>query len=143
MNRIATKDVALSNGFTIRKGERVLVDGSNMSKLQCYENPEDFDINRFSNLHEGLDFDSSSLFVSTSSEHLGFGHGIHACPGRFFVAREIKIALCHLVLSYDWKLAPNSDVAPRVLGLATVANPDLKLVFRRQNIELDLASLSL
>jgi cytochrome P450 len=42
-------------------------------------------------------------FVSTSPEHMAFGFGKHSCPGRFFAAIEVKIALCHILLKYDFK----------------------------------------
>ncbi|KAG8162889.1 hypothetical protein KVR01_007367 [Diaporthe batatas] len=41
--------------------------------------------------------------VTTSVEHYGFGHGRHACPGRFFVAHELKMLVAYLLLNYDLK----------------------------------------
>ncbi|KAJ7660426.1 hypothetical protein B0H17DRAFT_832480, partial [Mycena rosella] len=41
--------------------------------------------------------------VSTGTDHLPFGTGKHACPGRFFAATELKAMLAHLVLNYDVK----------------------------------------
>ncbi|KAM3500888.1 hypothetical protein MY11210_009451, partial [Beauveria gryllotalpidicola] len=142
MNRIATQDVTLSNGFTIPKGRLVYVDSTSSANAEIYDAPEFFDAYRFSNLRERLDFASKALFVSTSGVHLGFGHGDHACPGRFLAAREIKIALCHLLLKYDWKLAGKSDVTPHVLGTAYVDNPDLSLLFRRREEELEIESVA-
>ncbi|KAK2059529.1 cytochrome P450 [Colletotrichum caudatum] len=51
-------------------------------------------------------FNPQAQLVSRSPQHLGFGHGPHACPGRFFAANEITVALAHLLMKYDWKLAP-------------------------------------
>ena len=42
--------------------------------------------------------------VTTGLDHLPFGHGRHGCPGRFFVAHELKMALAYLLLNYDFKL---------------------------------------
>ncbi len=39
--------------------------------------------------------------VSTSVEYQSFGHGRHACPGRFFAANELKLLLAYMVLNYD------------------------------------------
>lgn len=40
--------------------------------------------------------------VTTGSDiFLGFGHGKHSCPGRFFAAHEMKLMLAHLVQHYD------------------------------------------
>ncbi len=47
---------------------------------------------------------TTAHLVSTSVDHVGFGHGQQACPGRFFAASEIKIVFVYLLLSYDWKL---------------------------------------
>ncbi|KAK7731801.1 hypothetical protein SLS53_008622 [Cytospora paraplurivora] len=41
--------------------------------------------------------------VTTSVEHCGFGHGRHACPGRFFVAHELKMLISYLLLNYEFK----------------------------------------
>ncbi|KAJ8123110.1 hypothetical protein ONZ43_g860 [Nemania bipapillata] len=32
---------------------------------------------------------------------LGFGFGLHACPGRFFALNELKIFIATMVLNYD------------------------------------------
>ncbi|KAH6842975.1 cytochrome P450 [Chaetomium sp. MPI-CAGE-AT-0009] len=41
--------------------------------------------------------------VTTSPEYLPFSHGRHACPGRFFVAHELKMVLAYLLQNYDIK----------------------------------------
>lgn len=41
--------------------------------------------------------------VTTSDRHLAFGHGRHACPGRFFVSPELKMIFAYLILNYDFK----------------------------------------
>ncbi|OAL04297.1 cytochrome P450 [Phaeosphaeriaceae sp. SRC1lsM3a] len=41
--------------------------------------------------------------VTTSDRHLPFGHGRHACPGRFFVSHELKMIFAYLILNYDFK----------------------------------------
>ncbi|KAF2442776.1 cytochrome P450 [Karstenula rhodostoma CBS 690.94] len=44
-----------------------------------------------------------SGMVTTSPAHQAFGHGRHACPGRFFVAHELKIMFAHLFMNYELK----------------------------------------
>jgi len=34
---------------------------------------------------------------------LNFGHGNHACPGRFFASNEIKVVLIELLKSWDFR----------------------------------------
>ena len=42
-------------------------------------------------------------FVSTSPIFHPFGHGRHACPGRFFAAHELKLMLAYMVTHYDFE----------------------------------------
>lgn len=41
--------------------------------------------------------------VTTSDTFLSFGHGRHACPGRFFAATEMKLLLAYIAMNYDVK----------------------------------------
>ncbi|KEY72636.1 hypothetical protein S7711_06270 [Stachybotrys chartarum IBT 7711] len=53
---------------------------------------------------EGVEYvkRARNAFATTSAEHLAFGHGRNACPGRFFAANELKLLLGHLLLNYDF-----------------------------------------
>lgn len=142
MMRRATKDLTLSNGLKIPKGERVWVDTTHMLSEAVWENSAEFDPYRFTKLR-GTDKDHIAHFVSTSAEHVGFGHGQHACPGRFFAANELKILLCHIILKYDWKLPEGQSSDFFHFGLSLVPNQEMKiLVRRREDEELDLDSLA-
>ncbi|KAJ7607500.1 cytochrome P450 [Roridomyces roridus] len=75
-----------------------------------YDNADVFDGYRFSKLREAMqatEADSEKVFnrqiVSTGSDFLVFGHGKHACPGRFFAATELKAMLAHVLITYDVK----------------------------------------
>ncbi|RMJ16297.1 hypothetical protein CDV36_004058 [Fusarium kuroshium] len=59
--------------------------------------------------------------VTTSDAHLAFGHGRHACPGRFFVAHELKLIMAALLLNYDIKMIDQRP-KPQWLG-ATIIPP--------------------
>ncbi|KAI7784792.1 cytochrome p450 [Diaporthe eres] len=72
---------------------------------------------------------------------MGFGHGAHACPGRFFAANEVKIALAHLLMKYDWRLPEGHDPQDINVGSGVVVNPELRLLVRRRQEVLDLDSL--
>ncbi|KAJ4405924.1 hypothetical protein N0V82_010224 [Gnomoniopsis sp. IMI 355080] len=141
MRRGVVADAKLSDGFVIRKGERVILDSTNMWNAKYYDNPEKFDPYRFMRWREEGNENIAHL-VSTSDKHMGFGHGQHACPGRFFAANELKLALCHLVLKYEWKLPEGHNPQHLCLGSSMAANPSLRLLIRRRKEELDMASLS-
>ncbi|KAM0321757.1 hypothetical protein ACHAPQ_009277 [Fusarium lateritium] len=59
--------------------------------------------------------------VTTSDAHLAFGHGRHACPGRFFVAHELKLIIASLLLNYDIRLLEKRP-KPQWMG-ATIIPP--------------------
>lgn len=105
MSRVALEPVKLPDGSVLRKGQRCGVEISQMTDPTNYERPGEFDGHRFERMRGQPGLDSKAHLVSTGPAHLAFGHGQHACPGRFFAANEIKVALCHLLMKYDWKLA--------------------------------------
>lgn len=107
-----------------------------------YENPLEYDGYRWLRLRDDPTQEHLAHLVSTSDKHMGFGHGLHSCPGRFFAANEIKIGLCHLLLKYDWKLPENFGTPkPWFYGMAILPDPNATLMIKRRTPELDLASL--
>jgi len=81
-------------------------------------------------------------FVSTSPNHLVFGHGQHACPGRFFASNEIKIILCHILLKYNRRLIQGQP-PPKIYvhGWMLGADAASKLEIRRRREEIDIDNL--
>ncbi|KAH6625922.1 ent-kaurene oxidase [Boeremia exigua] len=142
LRRIALKDITLSDNTFIRKGERCMVDATGMLDPKLHPEPEKFDIYRFLRLREQPEFANKAQLVATSPEHLIFGHGMHACPGRFFAANEVKIALIHLILKYEWKLLPGiTSIKPVIMGVNLRVDPDSRLLYRRRKEEVNLESL--
>jgi len=139
MRRVATDDIQLSDGTVIRKGAMIAVSARNQRDPAIYKNPDQWDGYRFFNLRETPGMEHVGQLVSTSPDHLGFGHGVHACPGRFFAANEIKILLCHLLLRYDIKLAPGSQPQSRASGFHINSDPLAKVsIRRRQDVDLSV-----
>jgi cytochrome P450 len=98
-----------------------------------YPNPDKFDPYRFINLRQVPGYETVAQTVSPSPEHMGFGLGKHACPGRFFAINEVKIALCHILLKYDVELARDCTPSVRKYGLSLGADPSARLrVWRRR-----------
>ncbi|KAJ6545820.1 cytochrome P450 [Mycena vulgaris] len=107
-----------------------------------YNNPMTFDPFRFSRKleelaahgdDEGKHF--TEYMISTSPEHLAFGHKQHACPGRFFVAAELKTLLAHLVMRYDLR-AETEGVRPPDFAFGLVVLPSLSgNIFLRKRID--------
>ncbi|OJD10443.1 hypothetical protein AJ78_08551 [Emergomyces pasteurianus Ep9510] len=132
MRRLAEKDIELSDKTFLPKGELIVVACDKMWDADTYPNPNTFDPYRFLKLRETPGHETSAQLVSPSPEHLGFGFGKHACPGRFFAANEVKIALCHILLKYDFRLAEGYKAKTRSNGLSLAADPMAKISIRRR-----------
>lgn len=139
MARKAECNVKLSDGVVIPKGDIILVSCSKMWDPTIYPDPETFDPYRFLKLREGsMDKESVAQFVSPSPQHMGFGFGKHACPGRFFAAAELKVILCHVIMKYDFRLA--QGCTPQILrsGMRLSADPSARIAVRRRQEEITL-----
>lgn len=75
-------------------------------------------------------------FVSTSADHMGFGYGRQACPGRFFAAAQIKVAIVHLLLNYDWRFAGRQPQS--VIESEHIPDPEAEILCRRRTPEVEL-----
>jgi len=71
--------------------------------------------------------------ISTAADHLSFGTGKHACPGRFFAATELKAMMAHLVINYDVKAEVEGVRPPdTVFGTRISPNATGKVYFRKR-----------
>lgn len=86
------------------------------------------------------DEQSSAQLVSTGPDHLGFGYGSHACPGRFLAANEVKVILCHMLLKYEWKFVEICRPDVKISGTVLQSDPHAKISIRRRQEEILLWS---
>ncbi|KAK7751955.1 hypothetical protein SLS62_006098 [Diatrype stigma] len=142
MNRYVERDLELSDGTVLPKGARIAV-GGRYADPALYADPERFDAARFLRLREQAGQEHGWQFVTTAPAYLLFGHGQHACPGRFFASNEVKIALCHFLLKYDWRFVPGGGGRPqsRSLEASRGIDPAAKVQARRRTPEIDLDRL--
>ncbi|KAJ9262865.1 hypothetical protein DTO021C3_2979 [Paecilomyces variotii] len=107
--KVLTEGIKTEDGIELPKGAYISFLGR---PLQCdpeaFENPLEYDPFRFSRVREtapkdtkGKSITNHLSFVSTSPEHLPFGHGRHSCPGRFLVDFEVKMIVAYLLMNYD------------------------------------------
>ncbi|EXF82139.1 P450 monooxygenase [Colletotrichum fioriniae PJ7] len=105
MNRRVEEAMTLSDGTYLPKGTLITVATHNTRDPALWgPEPEKFDGHIFLRMREEPGQENRWQFVSTSPEFLAFGHGTHACPGRFFASNEMKIVLTHLIMNYDWRI---------------------------------------
>ncbi|KXJ90433.1 cytochrome P450 [Microdochium bolleyi] len=148
MPRIALAPVTIpGTNIVIPKGGRVSVSSLLHHDPAVYANPHEYNIHRFADMRDG-DSDAQSHLVSTGPASLGFGHGNHACPGRFFAANELKIALCYLLINYDWEIVKEDgkvDIRAEEIGFTANVNITAQVRYRKRTpdvMEVDLDALS-
>ncbi|KAI6469461.1 hypothetical protein MCOR17_003810 [Pyricularia oryzae] len=136
LNRKVMQNMTLSDGTRLPKGAIIMV-ASKLRDPKIYERPNEFDARRFLRLRD--DSNNANQYVSTSNEMFAFGHGRHACPGRFLASSELKVALAHMLLKYDWEL-DETDKMPKFFDNETahMTSPMVKLMIRRRKEEINL-----
>jgi cytochrome P450 len=72
--------------------------------------------------------------VATGADHLVYGYGTQACPGRFFAVHEAKVVLARILANYDFKLKDKAGPHPMLGadGILTKANPSTQFLFKRR-----------
>jgi cytochrome P450 len=104
-------------GLSLPYGSTVSVDAYGIMQDESkYSDAQKFDAFRFARQREQDDgsgsesgddkargtLQSKQLSCSSTSESfLAFGHGRHACPGRFLVAQELKLLLAYVSMHYE------------------------------------------
>ncbi|KAH9829890.1 cytochrome P450 [Rhodofomes roseus] len=98
--RFTLQDVLLSNGTPLSAGTLVTaVTRSTHLDDANFPDTATFDPTRFSSMSEEGS-KNRRCYVSTTPTDIGFGHGRHTCPGRFFAADDLKILLACVVIRY-------------------------------------------
>lgn len=141
MERLVIKDFTLPDGSVLRKGNRTVVSTSGMGDPEFYDNPETFDAHRYVRMRDDPERANLSHLVSTGPHHLGFGHGKHACPGRFFASNELKVLLCHFIMKYDFKLPEDYQSQNFPMGARIVIEPKSRVLVKARTPEIDLDNL--
>ncbi|KAJ3488342.1 hypothetical protein NLI96_g2932 [Meripilus lineatus] len=136
LTRKALTEVTLSDGTFIPAGTIcVAASGATHTDDENYPNALDFSPFRFSEMREKEGENIGHQFVTTASDYISFGHGRHACPGRFFAANELKAMMTYLVLTYDVKFGDEGVRPPnRWFGFSVTPCPDTPVLFRKRRI---------
>lgn len=131
MQRKAKNDFYLPDGTLIAKDQQIMVPVHRMWDDSIYPNAQEFVPDRFLKLRQTPGQEELHQCVSTSPDHMGFGYGVYACPGRFFAVNEIKIVLCHMLLKYDMRLVDGRP-PPQKHGVLFAANMLGRISIRRR-----------
>ncbi|CAK5271120.1 unnamed protein product [Mycena citricolor] len=135
----AENGITLPNGLVLPKNATVgiAMDGLHFDEAY-YERVHEFDPFRFSRAKEqaqGAEKPRVNEDLVTTSVHwLPFSHGIHACPGRFFAANNIKLILAHILLHYE--IEPFAARPPNMsIGDISVVPVKATMRIRRRNVK--------
>lgn len=94
--------MTLSDGFRLPVGAYICT----VVTSTIGRESEPFDGFRYSKKREdGGSRTTRDQYSSTDREHITFGHGRYACPGRFIAAVEIKAVLAAMLRRYDIRFA--------------------------------------
>ncbi|KAJ7086837.1 cytochrome P450 [Mycena belliarum] len=142
---VAKTGFTFSDGTTIPHGAYLTVPANAIhSNPDTYANPAVFDGFRSSRLRkEGAaaadpdDPTATAFFnrhmVSTAPDHVAFGHGRHACPGRFFAATELKAMLAHILINYDVEAEVDGVRPPdTIIGVMRMPSAKGKIMIRKR-----------
>ncbi|TKA77302.1 hypothetical protein B0A55_04341 [Friedmanniomyces simplex] len=125
--RYARTDFQFKDGTLIPRGYIVYGNIPVLHKILSEEDAQ-FDGFRSSRLaEEGGSGKKQPQFVSTGADYLNFGHGRHACPGRFFASAEVKLILASLILRYDMALIPGTKPMRLYVGMTKIPETKLKI----------------
>ncbi|KAH9219807.1 cytochrome P450 [Leptodontidium sp. 2 PMI_412] len=150
-NRVTTCDITLSTGHILPKGTRfgfaawAIHQSSTTPSFNPAQNPSskpvsEFDGLRYYNLRKIPGNENKHQFVTTSPDSLNFGHGNHACPGRFFASNEIKVVLIELLKSWEFRFKGDLEAKGGVerrpknvfRDVICVPNTEAEVEFRRR-----------
>ena len=123
-HRIVQKPLTLSDGLHLPAGTHICAASYSIAQdPNNIPNSQNFDGFRYYNLRKQPNEDNKHQFATTDKNHLHFGRGKYACPGRFFASAELKMIIAHLILRYDFKY-PEGQGRPANLNADEFLYPD-------------------
>lgn len=150
-DRIVKVPLKLSDGTVIPAGTHLAMPTEAMLHESSLlppggADPGKFDPLRFSRLREDRSQPWNAQrfqLAATEATSLPFGHGKHACPGRFFVSSEAKLILSHLLLMYDFRYPENKGRPENWLFSENIAlDPNARLMIKKRDNANGCAALS-
>ena len=136
MPRIVREPFTFSDGTYLPKGTYIGVPAHAIHLDESnYPNPTSFVPFRF--VDKAKESTGRKVdMTATHTDFLAFGHGRHACFGRFFAAMKVKLMLALTVMKYDVKL---EGPRPENMWVLTVCapNPKGEVLFRKRVADRD------
>lgn len=132
--RVAMEPLNLKDGTYIPKGARICWAGnSHHNDPLVTPNPAIFDpVRSYMKRHSSPDQMNKHLAGQTGLDHLSFGYGKLACPGRYLAINQMKLVVSRFIMSYDFKFPDNITSRPQTLDADefTFLDPSAKIMLR-------------
>ncbi|KAM0808340.1 putative Cytochrome P450 [Seiridium cardinale] len=107
---VAPNGIKTPSGIHVPRGARVCAQSYPVfHDPDLYSHPYEFRPFRFAEKRtsggEGTYIEKArQAWATTSTEYTAFGHGRHACPGRFFASSELKLMLAYILMNFDFEM---------------------------------------
>ncbi|ESK93240.1 cytochrome p450 [Moniliophthora roreri MCA 2997] len=133
-DRRVLKDFTFSDGTVIPAGSVISVPHWAIHHDEkYYEDPHVFKPFRFAEMREDHEETMKHQMVTPTTDHLLFGVGRHACPGRFFAVNELKTLMSHVLMNYDVKFEQEGVIPqPMRFGIQSQPNQKAEVMFRKR-----------
>ena len=127
----AAEGLTFSNGLHLPRGTVFAAAGVLVSRDENnWAHAEEFQGFRFSDLRAADENNARRYFLtSTGPTQLGFGHGRHSCPGRFFAALKAKAILATMLRNYEFQPLQERPRGVMFQG-NTLAKRDVDIFYR-------------
>jgi cytochrome P450 len=139
MPRLTHEDLKFKDGTVVPKGTYLMIYPLPAGSPELYPEPEKFDGYRFLRARAEPNSENKYQSVTTGTDFTFFGHGTHACPGRFLATNEIKLLVTYLLLYYDWELPKTQGLLP-TMSAGNFQQPDgrQKALYKAREPEVDI-----
>ncbi|OGM47870.1 cytochrome P450 [Aspergillus bombycis] len=102
------RQVVRRGGVVLPDGQRVptgtwlcILSGSIQRDDDFYDDAQTYRPFRFIPKLTGAGSGKAPILPLTNEKYLSFGHGRHACPGRWFSFQVMKIVIAYIIVNYD------------------------------------------
>ena len=118
--------LVLSDGTELPKGTFIAIPAAPiLFDPHVVSNPLSFDAWRNFRKRQEPGQETRHQYAMVDKDHMHFGHGKHACPGRALAVNELKLILARFLLYYDLK-HPVGKGRPKNLMINEFVIGDLK-----------------
>ncbi|KAL6416303.1 putative cytochrome P450 [Ilyonectria robusta] len=112
LRKVMVEGYKTPSGYSLPKGTIISFLGqAAQTDADSIDDPLKFDPFRFSRLRDEAASKNEPpppvSFVATGPKYLSFGHGKHACPGRFLIDFELKMIIAYVLGHYDIEFPSN------------------------------------